>query len=291
MTPETWHQAGRHAQLLGHDIFYVEQGSSAQPTVLLIHGFPTAGWDWHGVMSGLAQYHVLVPDMLGYGFSSKPWPHDYTTAEQADLIEALLEHKNIGECHVLAHDYGDTVAQELLARDNARDGAQRLRSVALLNGGLFPEATRPRLIQKLMLGPLGPLMVKLVSRRTLRRNMHAIFGLRTPPTEEQIDAFWYLIQFNQGRRVFHRLIQYIRERDIYRERWLSALRDTTVPRLLINGSVDPISGAHLAARYGELIDPDEVISLSNIGHYPQVEAPLEVVDHYLRFVREAQARS
>jgi pimeloyl-ACP methyl ester carboxylesterase len=284
MTPENWYETGTITPLLEHEIFYVEQGASDKPTLLLIHGFPTAGWDWHGIMPGLTDFHVLVPDLLGYGFSAKPWPHDYSTAEQADLIEALLEHKGIGRYHILAHDYGDTVAQELLARDNERAGDQRIRSVALLNGGLFPEATRPRLIQKLMLGPLGPVMVKLVSRRTLRRNMHAIFGPDTSPSEALIDAFWYLIEFNQGRRVFHGLIQYIRERDTYRERWLDALRQTPARRVLINGSADPISGAHLAARYGELIDAREVVSLPDIGHYPQVEAPQEVLRHYLAFV-------
>jgi pimeloyl-ACP methyl ester carboxylesterase len=114
--------------------------------------------------------------------------------------------------------------------------------------------------------------------------MHAIFGPDTSPSEALIDAFWYLIEFNQGRRVFHGLIQYIRERDTYRERWLDALRQTPARRVLINGSADPISGAHLAARYGELIDAREVVSLPDIGHYPQVEAPQEVLRHYLAFV-------
>lgn len=284
-TLKDWQRRGTHLPLWGHDIFYVEQGEPARPAVLLIHGFPTAGWDWHQVLNKLQAFHVLVPDMLGYGFSAKPSPHHYTTAEQADILEAFLDAKGVRECHVLAHDYGDTVAQELLARDNERGAERRVRSVALLNGGLFPEATRPRVIQKLMLGPLGPMVVKLVSRRTLARNMRAIFGPDTPPSDAEIDALWTLIQFNQGRRVFHRLIQYINERDTFRERWLGALRDTPVPRVLINGSADPISGAHLAARYGELISAAEVIALPDVGHYPQIEAPQDVARHYLEFLQ------
>jgi pimeloyl-ACP methyl ester carboxylesterase len=55
--------------------------------------------------------------MLGFGFSSKPHPHDYSMFEQTDVHEALLARLGIRRVHLLAHDYGDTVAQELLARD------------------------------------------------------------------------------------------------------------------------------------------------------------------------------
>jgi pimeloyl-ACP methyl ester carboxylesterase len=61
---------------------------------------------------------------------------------QADIVEALIEHLELGEFHVLAHDYGDTVAQELLARQNAGTGKGRWLSACFLNGGLFPETHR-----------------------------------------------------------------------------------------------------------------------------------------------------
>jgi hypothetical protein len=56
-----------------------------------------------------------------------------------------------------------------------------------------------------------------------------------------------------------------------------------VPLRVIDGEVDPISGAHMVARYRELIpDPDTVL-LTDIGHYPQIEAPCQVLKHYLAF--------
>ena len=61
--------------------------------------------------------------------------------------------------HVLAHDYGDTVTQELLARYDERQltggAGPELASVCLLNGGLFPEVHRALLAQRLLLSPLG----------------------------------------------------------------------------------------------------------------------------------------
>ncbi len=155
-SPEEWRSQGRFATLLGHEIFYADTATSGTPPILLIHGFPTSSWDWAWVWDELAADHRLIaPDLLGFGFSDKPNPHTYSIAEQADLCEALVRELGLGEHHVLAHDYGDTVAQELLARQNEGTGAGRWRSLCLLNGGLFPETHRPRPIQKLLLSSLG----------------------------------------------------------------------------------------------------------------------------------------
>ena len=42
--------------------------------------------------------------------------YNYSIFDQADIMEALLKKFSIGSVHILAHDYGDTVAQELIAR-------------------------------------------------------------------------------------------------------------------------------------------------------------------------------
>lgn len=64
----------------------------------------------------------------------------------------MLEHLRVDQpVHVLAHDYGDSVAQELLARHY--EGRFHMASCVFLNGGLFPETHRPALVQKLLLSP------------------------------------------------------------------------------------------------------------------------------------------
>jgi pimeloyl-ACP methyl ester carboxylesterase len=226
-------------------------------------------------------------DLLGFGFSDKPHPHRYSIMEQADICEALVADRKLEAFHVLAHDYGDTVAQELLARQNERRGAGRWISVCLLNGGLFPEVHQARLIQKLLLSPIGPLINKLSTKRTFDKSFSAVFGPRTRPSSEELDGFWSLIQHNDGQAVFPSLITYMTDRKAHRERWVRALQRSIVPIGLINGSVDPVSGAHMVARYREVVSPNHfVVELAHIGHYPQVEAPAEVVDAYLRFLRQ-----
>ena len=291
--PQQWHSQGGYITLLGHSIFVVDEGSPAQPILLLIHGFPTSSGDWQPVWQQLrAHFRVIALDMLGFGFSDKPKNHRYSIHGQADVVEALIHAKQLNRFHVLAHDYGDTVAQELLARQLDGNGAGQWLSCCFLNGGLFPETHRALLTQKLLLSPFGALINHLSNFNQFRRNFSSVFGAETKPSEQELNDFWWLINVNHGKHVFHNLITYINDRKKHRERWVSALQTSSVPLALINGSVDPVSGSHMVARYQALsCRLDYLAELPSIGHYPQVEAPAEVVGHYEAFVRAIDASS
>lgn len=286
MTPQQWLAMGQYRTLCNRRIFVMDNGRADVPAILLIHGYPTSSWDWEALWQELDQdYRLVTLDMLGFGFSDKPYPHSYLITEQADIIEALVTELGLQQFHVLAHDYGDTVAQELLARQNARADTQWL-SLCLLNGGLFPETHHARLIQKMMLTPLGPLLTTLMKEKQLQRTMTKIFGPKTPPSRELIQHFWEVINYNNGRRALNKLINYIPQRIMHRERWVGALQQSKVPLALINGSVDPVSGAHMVARFIEVVgEPAFLLSLPTIGHYPQVEAPAEVIAGYRQFLQ------
>lgn len=75
----------------------------------------------------------------------------------------------------------------------------------------------------------------------------------------------------------------LQERRQFRARWVGALKRATVPLKLIVGGADPISGTHMAERYRALVPNADVTELPGIGHYPQLEAPEEVVEAYLAF--------
>lgn len=279
-----WQEAGQNFERKGQQIFWREGGNVDGPVLLLIHGFPTASWDWEPVWPGLGKHYRLIAlDMLGFGFSDKPLRHRYSIAEQADIQEELLQSLGIDSYHVLAHDYGDTVAQELIARSLESSGGSGLRSICLLNGGLFPETHRLLRIQKLLLSPLGPLIARLTSRKRLDQSMKRIFGPHTQPDDALLDGFWRLVSRQKGARALADLIAYIPERIRYRERWVGALQKTPLPLALIDGMLDPISGAHMVKRYRELISNPLVTELQTIGHYPQIEAPQQVVAAYLAF--------
>ncbi len=291
MDLQTWQKSGKFFNYQGqHRIFYQDAG--AGEAVLLLHGFPTASWDWHKLWPDLARrFRVLAPDLIGFGFSDKPRSYPYSIPDQAELVENLLRQEQVEAVHVLAHDYGDTVAQELLARwldrDQARQPGLRLLSMTLLNGGLFPETHRPRPIQRALISPFGALLRPFLTKAALRKNFHAIFGKNTPPTEPEIDAFYALMTHNGGVDIFHRLIRYMRERRRRRARWVGALQNAALPLRLIAGAADPISGRHMAERYAALVPHPDVVLLDGIGHYPQIEAPEQVLAHFLAFLAVA----
>jgi pimeloyl-ACP methyl ester carboxylesterase len=208
--------------------------------------------------------------------------HSYSLLEQADLQQALLAHLQVEQpLHILAHDYGDSVAQELLARHY--ENRLAVASCVFLNGGLFPETHRPVLMQKLLLSPLGWMIGRAFSRDALVKSFRQIFGPQTGPSESELDDFWSLIETHRGPRILHKLIGYIPERRAQRDRWVAAMQRDDIPLRVIDGEVDPVSGAHMVERYRQLIAGADTVLLPGIGHYPQIEAPVQVLKHYLAF--------
>ncbi|WP_460950536.1 alpha/beta fold hydrolase [Pseudomonas marginalis] len=276
-----WRKRSQTFDFHGRTIRYWVAGQG-EP-LLLIHGFPTASWDWHYLWQPLAQRNLVIAcDMLGFGDSAKPLDHGYCLLEQADLQQALLEHLRVKQpVHVLAHDYGDSVAQELLARHY--EGRFHMASCVFLNGGLFPETHRTALVQKLLLSPLGWMIGRAFGRNALADSFSQIFGPNTRPSESALDDFWSLINSHEGTRILHKLIAYIPQRRRLRERWVQAMQRDDVPLRVIDGEIDPISGAHMVERYRELVPHADTVLLANIGHYPQIEAPVQVLKHYLAF--------
>jgi pimeloyl-ACP methyl ester carboxylesterase len=283
---ERWHREARVHRHRGHAIRYRCEGTG--PALLAVHGFPSASWDWHPMWPELtARFRVVAADMIGYGWSDKPHDYAYSIMDQATLHEDLLRELAIDRVHVLAHDYGDTVAQELLARheDRRTSGTAGLAiaSVCFLNGGIFPESHRARPVQKLLASPLGPFVARLTTKRAFAKGMRAIFGPRTPPTAAFLDELWTMLRHKDGHLVVPKLIGYMAERRSHRERWVGVLSRTKVPLVLVDGLADPVSGAHVVDRWRELVPTAPVEPLVDIGHYPQVEDPAGTLRAFFAF--------
>ncbi|MFT3806334.1 alpha/beta fold hydrolase [Arenimonas sp.] len=266
----------------GYRLFARSDGEG--PALLLIHGFPTSSRDWDPLWPVLSRrWSLHAIDMLGFGLSDKPSDFAYSVSASADQWEALCSARGLGSVHVLAHDYGDTVAQELLARQIDGRLPFAIRSIAFLNGGLFAEATHPLRVQRWLLGPFGPWIARLSSERTFVSGMRRICA-RVPDTAE-LHEHWQLLVRAGGRRVLPKLIRYIRERSEQRERWVGALQRAGIPICLIDGVEDPVSGADTVRRWRELLPQAPAHELTGVGHYPQWEAPGAVLAAFEAFHR------
>jgi pimeloyl-ACP methyl ester carboxylesterase len=289
---ERWKAAGQNFDYLGFNIFYRAEGHG--PHLLLIHGYPFNTWDWAPLWDRLTErFTVIAPDMLGMGFSDKPVAYEYTVHDHADMHEALLAHLGVESAHILAHDIGDSVGQELLARHELSQqvyGALKIDSITWLNGGLFNETYTPRLMQKVLSRtPLGdilsPLQGSPVSRRLIEPTINEMFGPNTKPSRRMLDLFHEILDYNDGKRVTHKVGRFVNDRYTHRNRWVRAMRETDVSMRLIDGPIDPNSGRHMAKRYLEVIpNPDVVMLDDDIGHWPQIEAPDAVLENFLAHI-------
>lgn len=284
MKLKNWQQTGKYFDYRGFSIFYRSSGNSKK-VLLALHGFPTSSHDYHKIWDALAaEFNILAFDMIGYGFSAKPKDFAYTTFDQTDVLQALLDYLKIEKVHILAHDYGNTITQELLARAEEKRLSFTIESVCFLNGALFPETHRPILAQKILISPFGFLFGRLISDTRFKTNLAKVFGKKTQPTAEEFEEFLEVFKFNDGRRIAHKLIRYMSERERFRTRWVGALQRMSAPFRFINGLDDPVSGLHLVKRFREVVPHQtDIIELKDVGHYPHFEVPEIVLKKYFEF--------
>ena len=284
--PAAWYAGGNYyTHPTGRRLFFRRDGGAGKPVLLALHGFPTSSYDWHSIWPGLtARFDVIAPDLLGHGFSDKPKHYRYSVFEQADLVQGLLTALGVREAHVLSHDYGDTITQELLAREReGRPGAVRVRSVAFANGGLFLKAQNLTAIHKLFRSPLGVPAEPLVCRPLFDAVMTGLFAPEAPRAEAELPDLWQLLRRDGGKFVLHEVIQYLDERERFDDRWTGALATTRAPLALIYGPADRVSGETIARKFAEVAPTGHLVRLDGTGHYPHLEAPGRFLAAFVRF--------
>jgi pimeloyl-ACP methyl ester carboxylesterase len=283
---EEWFGTGCHVRVaLGaaaYRIYVRVEGEG--PWLTFLHGFPTCSWDFAKVSGPLrASHRLLLFDFLGFGDSDKPRGHDYSLFEQADLTEALWRHWGVTETGLVAHDYGDTVALELLARQKEGRLAARVDRAFFMNGGVYVDLQRPILAQKLLQKPvLGDLLTRLMGERAFAQQFGSVFSKRYPATREELRQHWAAVQRHGGVRNYPRLIRYLAERRAHRARWEAALEDAGAPMHFLWGLADPVSGRPIAERLRERVRAASLRALEDVGHYPQLEVPEIAVEEMER---------
>lgn len=252
---------------------FVTSGEGDDPTVLLLHGYPSSSFDYRGVVPHLAGHAWVTLDFLGFGLSDKPRPHRYSLFEQADLVAEVVGETADGPVVLIAHDMGTSVATELLARDLDGRLPFDLQRAVITNGSVILDRASLRPIQKILRGPLGPVVARFANRRMFTRGFARLFADGHPLSAEEAEAQWALMAYNDGAKIAHLLISYLDERVRNASRWHGAVRDWPKPLGFLWGLDDPVATTKVLDGLRELRPGGEVIELSGVGHYPQVEVP------------------
>lgn len=276
-----WLAAGENRQIFGQRIFVREVEASAatdrsDPTPLVVlHGFPTSSLDFHRVLPGLtARRRVVLHDHLGFGGSAKPADEAYSLWQQAEIAIEVWRQSGIDRAHLLAHDYGTSVATELLALRERRLLPIDLASVTLTNGSMLLELARLRLSQRIAKSKwLGPVFGRLVTYGYFRHVMRRLWADRGPVSEEDLKAMWEGIRLHDGQRRTHAISSYLGERQRFRRRWIGALDRLDIPCHLLWGRRDPVATAAIAEELAQRAPGARLTWLEDVGHYPMLEAP------------------
>ena len=149
---QAWADRGAAVEFRERRIHKFERGG-AQPTLLLLHGFPSSSFDWRGLLDALPEQAAIAFNCLGFGLSEKPRDHDYTLGWQADLAEELVARAGAPQVVLVAHDMGTSVATELLARDIRGETPLNIRGALLFNGSVIVERASLTTGQKLLRSP------------------------------------------------------------------------------------------------------------------------------------------
>ena len=121
----------------GLKISYKERGHKDNPTILLLHGFPTSSHMFRNLIPALEEkFHLVAPDYVGYGKSSMPFVNEfeYTFAHQTEIVEKFIEKLGLGKYSLYLMDYGAPIGFRLSVKH-----PERVQSFIVQNGNAYEE--------------------------------------------------------------------------------------------------------------------------------------------------------
>jgi pimeloyl-ACP methyl ester carboxylesterase len=291
MTANDWKSKGEFITVNDRKLFVIDTSSffSSEDkipteTMVILHGYPTSSYDYYKVLPELSKhYRVIVHDHLGFGFSDKPLNYSYSLLDQADLALQLWQQLGVKKVHLLAHDYGTSVATEIIARDNNNELTIEIENLTLCNGSMHIELSQLRTIQKLLKNKwLGKYVAKLTTYAIFSKNLRNVYFDKTKVSNNELKDIWMQLEYNEGRKVIHKLSQYINERYIYWNRWIGALKETNLQTNIVWAKNDPVAVPAIARLIATEISNNKLFWIENTGHFPMLENPDEWLNCILK---------
>lgn len=234
----------------GLDIAYREAGDPSRPTVLLLHGFPTSSHMFRNLIPTLAdRFHVIAPDYPGFGASSMPAAEafDYSFANIARMMTALLDRKGVDRYAVYLMDYGAPVGYRMFA-----DDPSRVIAFVIQNGNAYEEGLRDfwEPIRAYWADPSTENGDKLRGFLTLDATKWQFTHGTRNPDRISPDNFWhvqYLLDRPGNQEVQLKLFLDYGTNLAEYPKWQALFREHQPPALLMWGKNDhifPEAGAH-----------------------------------------------
>ena len=298
-------------------------------SLILIHGFPTSSLDYRQFFDDtktdkhsrvkkdqLKNTYILSFDFPGFGHSDKPTEnYFYGIQEHADTLIEVLRQKvkprtDIKSCKFIAHDMGDTVMTEILARLDRKvlpgfmSENNFIEEIIFTNGGMYYQHISKRLSQIILsnnfFGKFFEKFFKVFLPKEIlleiqEKQLKTIFAKKflaenskLLTAEKYIHDLAYLnaLNTNNFRPIASKLIQYLNDRGIYEYRWHNALKNlsnVSSPKIrLLWGDDDAVAPIRIAQEIQKLNqDNIKLTYLKDTGHFWMVEKDF---DEYARYI-------
>lgn len=227
-------------------------GDPDPPIVLLLHGTPGVKEHLAALASALARRcRVIVPDLPGFGSSTKDIP-DYSMRAHAQYLVELLDELGIDRVHVVGFSFGGGVALELWQRDPAATA-----SVTLL-------------------ASTGVQELELLGDHRLNHMLHAF----------QLASLWLVQEGLPHMGVLDGMLDVAYARNVYDsdQRPLRGILERFEPPMLIlHGEWDPLVPAAAAREHHRIVPHSELVMLE-ASHFVPFTRPDEIASYIIAFV-------
>jgi len=286
---------GRYVVANGIRLWCLESGPPDGPLVLLLHGFPEIAYSWRHQMGplGAAGFHVIAPDLPGYGKSDKPdvtYDCEWVNGTLMALVDAFGAERVV----IAGHDWGG-----ILVWTMARQYPERVAGVIRVN---TPDMHRPRLPPVQLLRAIFPDPIYIVQFQD-RGVAEWVLSWGGRPHDDFIDLMFaspvtvnpdafppeVLDVYKRAYRGAGALtppIEYYRNMD---RNWelTAEIADRTidVPCLMISADKDPVLTPAMTAGMEERVPDLERIVIADCGHWTQQERPQETTAAMLAYLR------
>jgi pimeloyl-ACP methyl ester carboxylesterase len=133
MMPTTYHSTDVNKLT----VFYRQAGPADAPTLLLLHGYPSAGHMFRNLIPQLAdRFHLVAPDLLGFGQSDMPSRESFTYTFDAltDVLEGFADAVGLDRYALYVFDYGAPTGFRLALRR-----PERVTAIVTQNGNAYTE--------------------------------------------------------------------------------------------------------------------------------------------------------
>jgi cis-3-alkyl-4-acyloxetan-2-one decarboxylase len=277
-----------YVEVSGRRMHYLDEGSG--PPLLMVHGNPTWSFYWRNLVAAFRdRYRVIVPDHIGCGLSDKPGlgEYDFRLASRIADLTSLIEHLDLKEVTLLAHDWGGAIGMGAAVKTPTRFGRFVLFNTGAFTGERCP--LRIRVCRIPILGRIGVqglnlfagAAVKMAVCRPERMTSQVRAGLLAPydswANRTAVHQFVADIPLAQSHPSYAAL------REI--EEGLSQFRES--PICLIWGMRDWCFTPKFLDRFLEFFPQATVHKLENAGHYVIEDAHEEIVPMLEEFFGQA----